>query len=149
MLLLYTLTVVCIGLLVGAELAMSVFVNPVLEKLDERARAAAIRLFAVRVGTAMPYWYIASLVLMLIETFVHRHEAGSSLLIAAIAVWVAVIVLTLMFLVPINNRMMRLEGSLPEAERRDHKRWDHLHRGRVAALTACLVLLILGCGFMR
>jgi hypothetical protein len=149
MLLLYTLTVVCIGLLVGAELAVSVFVNPVLEKLDDRAQARAIQIFAENLGTAMPFWYVTSLLLLLAETFVRRHAAGISLLIAASAIWSAVIVLTLMFLVPINNRMMRLDGSFPEEERRNHKRWDRLHRGRVAALTACLVLLILGCGFVR
>jgi hypothetical protein len=149
MLLLYILTVACIGLLVGTEFSVSVFVNPVLGKLDDEAQARTIRLFAVRLGTAMPFWYIASLVLLLIETFVQRHEAGIPLLIAASAVWSAVIVLTLMFLVPINNRMMRLEGSFSEEERRNHKRWDRLHRWRVVALTACLLLLIVGSGSAR
>lgn len=38
MLLLNTLTTVCIGLLIGTEFAVSAFINPVLWKLEERRR---------------------------------------------------------------------------------------------------------------
>ena len=94
-------TTLCIGLLIGTEFAMSVFVNPVLWKLDEVAQLAAIRLFARRVGTAMPFWYIASLLLLVSATLGHLHQPGVMLLGAATGVWAAVIVLTLLFLVPI------------------------------------------------
>jgi hypothetical protein len=38
-------TILCIGLMIGAEFAVSVFVGPVLYKLDLAAQAQAIRLF--------------------------------------------------------------------------------------------------------
>src|ERR1700710_698156 len=99
--------IVCIGLLVGTEFAVSVFVNPVLWRMEEKAQAAAIRMFAIRLGKSMPFWYAASLLLLLAEAVLRHHAPGSSLLITACAIWAVVIVLTLAFLVPINNRMMQ------------------------------------------
>jgi hypothetical protein len=55
-----------------------------------------------------------------------------------------VIVLTLMFLVPINNRMMRLDAdSWSEEAREQHNRWDRLHRVRVFALGTAMVCFLL------
>jgi len=48
MIVLDIVTAVCIGLLIGTEFAVSVFINPILRKLDDRAQAHAIRLFARR-----------------------------------------------------------------------------------------------------
>ena len=53
-------TTMCMGLLIGVEFAVSAFLNPVLWRLDQPAQSAAIRLFARRLGTAMPFWYIAA-----------------------------------------------------------------------------------------
>lgn len=141
---LYILTTVCIGLLIGTEFAVSVFINPILEKLDSRARARATSLFAARLGRAMPFWYGASLLLLIGEAAIERHARGSVLLIAASAIWLAVIVLTVLFLVPINNRMMRLDSeSFPAAAQQEHRRWDTLHRLRVAALIVAMVCFLL------
>jgi hypothetical protein len=57
-------TTLCIGLLVGVELAVSVFINPVVWQFERAAQAEAIRLFASRLGKAMPPWYIVSLLLL-------------------------------------------------------------------------------------
>jgi hypothetical protein len=55
-----------------------------------------------------------------------------------------VIVLALLFLVPINNRMMRLDAnSAADCSLREHRRWDLLHRGRVAILTTSMVCFLL------
>jgi uncharacterized membrane protein len=141
---LYIVTTVCIGWLIGTEFAVSVFINPVLRKLEERAQARAISFFAARLGKAMPFWYALSLVLLLVEAAVERHEPGILLLIAASAIWFAVIVLTLLFLVPINNRMMKLDaGSFPERAQQEHRRWDRFHRLRVIALGAAMVCFLL------
>jgi uncharacterized membrane protein len=138
------LTTVCVGLMIGTELTVSVFVNPVLWKLEDGAQVAAIRMFARRLGTAMPFWYVLSLLLLVLEMLLRHHEAGFGLLIMAVAIWAVVIVLTLLFLVPINNRMMRLEaGSLADEAKQAHHRWDSLHRLRVIALTAAMVCFLL------
>jgi len=141
---LYILTTVCIGLLIGTEFAVSVFINPVLRRLELGAQARAISLFATRLGRAMPFWYVLSLLLLIVEAALHRHQPGTGLLIAAVVLWLAVILLTLLFLVPINNRMMRLDAeSFPEAAQQEHHRWDALHRLRVLALGIAMVFFLL------
>jgi len=143
-LILATVTTVCIGLMTGTEFAVSAFINPVLARLDDRARLGALRLFGAKLGFAMPFWYGLSLVFLLIETFLFRHRPQISLLAAATAIWILVIVLTLLFLVPINNRLVKLSpDASPQEALREHKKWDHLHRVRVAALTAAMVLFLI------
>lgn len=143
--LLDVVTILCIGLLIGTEFAVSAFINPVLHKLDDRAHADAIRLFARRLGFAMPFWYVGSLLLLLLETAARFRQSGVLLLGAASGIWIAVIVLTLLFLVPINNRMARMDpGEFRGKAQREHQRWDVLHRVRVAALSTAMVLFLAG-----
>src|SRR5215472_17627245 len=104
MLILTITTIVCIGLMIGTELAVSAFINPVLWKLESVAQMHAIRLFAVKLGFVMPFWYALGLLLLLIDTFLHRHQSQVLLLALASSIWALVIILTLLFLVPINNR---------------------------------------------
>src|SRR5258708_19460985 len=121
-------TIVCIGLLIGAELTVSVFLTPVLWKLDFAAQATAIPLFARRLGRAMPVWYIASLMLLLSETITHRHESLVVLLGVATALWVAAIALSLLFLVPIANRTVRMDAyGWTESAQRENRNCDALH----------------------
>jgi uncharacterized membrane protein len=92
----------------------------------------------------MPFWYGLSLLLLVVEAVVERHEPGVALLIVAIAIWIVVIVLTVLFLVPINNRMMLLDAaSFPEEAKREHRRWTALHHLRVAALVVAMVCFLL------
>jgi len=143
MMLLDIATIFCVGLLIGNEFAVSAFINPVLWKLDGSEQASAIRLFAARLGSAMPFWYVLCFVLLVVETVLRHRESGFFLLLTASVIWAAVIVLTLLFLVPINNRMARLaSGSLAEQSRGEHKRWDKLHRIRVLALSGALICFL-------
>jgi len=140
-------TIVCLGLLVGTEFAVSAFVNPILWQLESTAQAAAVRLFARKLGTAMPFWYMGCFALLVTEAVLRRNLPGFSLLVSAGAIWAAVIVLTLLFLVPINNRMMRLEpGALATAASLEHRRWDRMHRARVGALAIALVCFLIATG---
>jgi uncharacterized membrane protein len=139
-----TATTVFIGLLIGVEFAVSAFVNPVLWTLEPSAQAAAIGMFARRLGRAMPPWYITSFLLLILAAIVRRHQAGEILLIAAIGIWASVILLTILFLVPINNRMARLTAeTISNEELRDHRKWDALHRLRVVALRGAMVCFLL------
>lgn len=141
---LITVTTVCIGLLVGVEFAVSAFINPVLWTLEPSAQTAAIGLFARKLGRAMPPWYIASFVPLIIAAIERRHQSGEILLIAAGVLWAAVILLTILFLVPINNRMAQLnEEALANAALQEHKKWDALHRLRVVALVVAMVCFLL------
>jgi len=142
--LLHIATILCIGLLIGVEFAVSAFINPVVWKLDLAAQAEAFRLFGRRLGRAMPPWYIASLLLLVAETITHRHVG---LLGVAIAVWGAAIALSLLSLVPINNRVVRMDvGGFTETGQREVRTWDSLHRVRVALLAAAMVCFLIGIG---
>jgi uncharacterized membrane protein len=138
-------TILSIGLMIGTEFAVSAFINPILNQLDDRARLAAIRLFAAKLGFVMPFWYGLNLLFLVSEAVLLRHQPGFLLLDAAIAVWSVVIVLTLLFLVPIANRMAHLTPDAPAAEAlAEQQKWDSMHRVRVAALIAAMVLFLIG-----
>jgi uncharacterized membrane protein len=140
-------TVVCLGLLAGVEFAVSFFINPVLWKLEPTTQAVLVRTFARNLGGLMPFWYLLSLLLLLLGTVLKRHSEGFPLLVAACSIWLAVIVLTLLFLVPLNNRLARLEPQeWTDETRRTHRTWDVRHRYRIAALVAALVCFALGTG---
>ncbi len=136
-------TTVCIGLLIGTEFAVAAFINPILRKLGAREELRAIRLFAAKLGAAMPFWYGVSLLLLVAEAVMRHGENGHLLLIAACSIWAAVIVLTLVFLVPINNRLARVDpDAVVEPALKEHGRWDAMHRWRVATLTAAMVCFL-------
>jgi uncharacterized membrane protein len=143
MLLLDIVTVLCIGPLIGVEFAVSVFINPIVGRLEKSAQAQPIRMFAARLGKAMPPWYIVSLLLLIAGAVAHRGTQAGLLLMIASGLWVAVVLVTVLFLVPINNRMMRMDAaSFNEGAQRDHARWDTVHRLRVAALAAAFCCVV-------
>lgn len=144
MLILDITTIVCIGLMIGVEFCVSAFINPVLWKLESGAQLQTIRLFAAKLGFVMPFWYALGLVLLLAETFFRRHQPCVFLLGIASGIWALVIVLTLLFLVPINNRLARMEDSSAfNSARSDHRKWDTLHRFRVLALVTAMLLSLI------
>src|ERR1700722_17848200 len=111
MLILDTITILCIALMTGNELAVSLFVNPAIWQLEDRPQAAILRILARSLGKAMPLWYVASLILMGIEAFLRRQQPSLPWLLVAIALWIAIILYTLTSLVPINNRIAALDPA--------------------------------------
>ena len=141
--LLDVVTTVCIGLLIGTEFTVAVFINPILRKLGLREELRAIRLFAARLGSAMPVWCCVSFLLLIAEAIFRHGEAGSLLVIAAGVIWALVIILTVLFLVPINNRLARVDPESPvEPALQEHGDWDTMHRWRVASLTAAMICFV-------
>ena len=137
-------TTICIGLLIGTEFAVAVFINPILRKLGAREQLQAIQLFGAKLGAAMPFWYSVSLLLLIAELVFRRGEHGAILLIAASAIWAAVILQSILFLVPINNRLVRTDPGAPvEPALKQAVRWDAMHRLRVAALTAAMICFLI------
>jgi len=137
------LTTVSIGLLIGTEFAVSAFINPLLRKLDDRSHAQATRLFGKRLGFIMPFWYAASLLLLIAGAILRHYGAGEILLIVAIVIWVAAILQSVLVLVPINNRLIQSEaGEFSPKAKLEHDKWDSLHRLRVAALATSMVCFL-------
>jgi uncharacterized membrane protein len=134
-------------MMAGNELAVAAFVHPQLRKLSDHTHAQVASLLAAALGKAMPLWYGLALALILGAAFEHRPlSSGPGLLIASAAIlWAATIVFTIAALVPINNRIARLNPEHPyESWRTDRTRWDRLHRLRVFLLIVSVLLLLTG-----
>jgi uncharacterized membrane protein len=135
------------GTMVGNEFAVAAFVHPQLGRLPSKAHSQTAALLAAALGRAMPLWYGLALLLIVGAAFEHRPiSQGSGLLLAsAAALWAATIVVTIAMLVPINNRIAKLDTERPyDGWQKDRARWDRLHRIRVATLIIALLLLLTG-----
>jgi len=115
---------VLMGPLLGVELGVAAFTNPIVARLPDNAfrqvRSGGSRLL----GRIMPFWYIATL----------------AALIAAAALMAAAVMLTVTTLVPINNRIATWTTDA-DVSRELANRWDRLHWIRVALLAVLWLLL--------
>jgi len=127
------------GPLVGVELGVAAFANPLAAKLPDDAyrvfRSGGSRLL----GALMPFWYIGTLA-ALIAGAVLSHDA---LAVAAVALMGAAVLLTVTVLVPINNRIGAWQSD-SDVNRDLASRWDRLHWVRVGLLVAMFIALAAG-----
>ena len=140
-------TVAVTGLMAGNEFAVAAFVHPQLKKLGDGAHLQIAPRLAGVLGKVMPLWYGLALVLILGAVFEHRPVAnGPGLFLASAAVlWIATILFTVTMLVPINNRIAKLDPEHPyDCWLQDRSRWDQLHQVRVILLIMAFILLLTG-----
>jgi Domain of unknown function (DUF1772) len=127
------------GPLVGVELGVAAFTNPLAARLSDDAyrvfRSDGSRLL----GALMPFWYIGTLV-VLIAGAVLSHDA---LAVTAVGLMGAAMLLTVTVLVPINNRIGAWRSD-NDVNRDLASRWDRLHWARVGLLAAMFVALVAG-----
>jgi len=64
------LSLLTTGLLVGNELAMALFIHPVLYSVRDEAHVRVAKPLAGRLGRFMPFWYAVSLVLAILQLLV-------------------------------------------------------------------------------
>lgn len=142
---LVVIAVVVVGLMVGVELAVAVFVNPIFDRLPQDGGLAA-RSDAARVlGRVMPFWYITSVVLTVVWATLSWGRPAVVPVAVAGALLVASVVMTVLLLVPINSRVATWSTSTAPANwRRQLGRWDRLHHLRVGVITAAFTLLVIG-----
>jgi len=131
------------GIMVGVEFAVAVFVNPMLLRLPVgsaiEARADGGRVL----GRVMPFWYIASLILIAALAVAAKGGTATGAAIAAAALFAVSVVLSIALLVPINNRSKTWTADdHPDDYREQSQRWDRLHYLRVAILVAGFVLTL-------
>jgi hypothetical protein len=132
-----------VGTLVGTELTVSLFVNPVLWRLEERAQAIGIRKFAERWGGVMPYWYGFNLLLLLAEAIVRRDSPIGTCFMPRLLYGRLRFCSRLIFLVPINNRLASRTEYRLDALTQQHRLWDDRHRVRILAVGCAFVCLLL------
>ena len=119
-------TILLCTLLTGNELAVSLFLNPAIWKLNDRPIAAEL---ARSLGAVMPFPYALCLILLGTEAWLHRHTPAEPFLLASAILWAFVIVATLLFLVPRNNRIAAAETGPDPDWLRVHHWWDTLPAG--------------------
>ena len=131
------LAVLIVLVLVGVEFSVSAFVDPSAWRLDPEPQSKLLSRFAAVLGKVMPVWYAVGLVLLVVETWLHRHTPGFAILLTASAIWFLTLLATLLFLVPLNNRV--IEGAA--GWQRVHRTWDRRHRVRIVAVAVASALL--------
>lgn len=136
-------TVVVIGVMVGVEFSVAFVMNPILNALPGDAGQLGHAHGGRMLGAVMPVWYIGSLVLVAIWAVAGWHQHGTSLVVTAAALLILSVVMSLLLLVPINNRG---KTWTPENRPADWKeqlnRWERWHYVRVAVIIAAFALLV-------
>jgi uncharacterized membrane protein len=136
-------TIVVVGVMVGVEFSVAFVFNPILNALpgdsSQLGRAHGGRML----GAVMPVWYITSLVLSAIWAIAGWHDHGASLVVTAGALLVISVIMSILLLVPINNRSRTwtLENR-PADWKQQINRWDRFHYVRVAVIIAAFALLV-------
>jgi uncharacterized membrane protein len=142
------IAIVTAGTLTGIELAVALFVNPRISRLDDAVHVRVAQTLAQILGMVMPFWYGLTLLLALAVTFI-AHPPRSTpwwLALASTVLWALIIVYSLLLPVPINNQVARWQpDSLPANWRDLRCRWDLLHAIRVVFLVVALILLVASC----
>ncbi|MFF0463078.1 anthrone oxygenase family protein [Streptomyces mexicanus] len=135
-------TIVVVGTMVGVEFSVAFVMNPILNALPGDAGQLGHAHGGRMLGAVMPVWYIGSLVLVAIRAVAGWHHQGTGLVVTAAALLILSVVMSLLLLVPINNRG---KTWTPENRPADWKeqlnRWTRWHYVRVAVIIGAFVLL--------
>ncbi|MFE5092719.1 anthrone oxygenase family protein [Streptomyces sp. NPDC056638] len=134
-------TVVVVGLMVGVEFAVAVFVNPILDRLPNDGGVEARSDGARVLGRVMPFWYIGSVVLGTVWSTLTWGDAGASLVAAGAALLVVSVVMSILLLVPINSRVATWsQEGVPADWKQQVGRWDRFHYVRVGVIVLAFTL---------
>ncbi|GAB2991598.1 DUF1772 domain-containing protein [Streptomyces pseudoechinosporeus] len=135
-------TIVVVGVMVGVEFSVPFFSNPIVNALPGdnglRARTHGARLG----GAVMPFWYITSLALVAVWAVAGWHHDGTGLVVTAGALLILSVIMSLLLLVPINNRVKTWTADNRPADWKEQlQRWDRWHYVRVAVIIAAFACL--------
>ncbi|MCK2236283.1 MULTISPECIES: DUF1772 domain-containing protein [unclassified Crossiella] len=135
-------TVVVVGVMVGVEFSVALVINPILNALPEdsaqRGRAHGGRML----GAVMPFWYIGSLILSAAWAIAGWQHPGTGLVVIAAALLIVSVIMSVLLLVPINNRGKTWTVENRPADWKEQmNRWDRFHYVRVAVIIAAFALL--------
>ena len=137
------ITATVVGVMVGVEFAVAVFVNPILLRLPAGASLEARADSARILGRVMPFWYVGSLLLTVWLAAVTWGGPAGGAAVAAAALLAVSVVMSVTLLVPIAKRSaMWTADHHPADWREQQQRWDRLHYARVAIIVAAFVLTL-------
>ncbi|MFE2100397.1 MULTISPECIES: DUF1772 domain-containing protein [unclassified Streptomyces] len=137
------ITTVVVGLMVGVEFSVAFVMNPIFNALPEDSNQLAHAHGGRMLGAVMPFWYVGSLVLAGIWAVAGRHHHGTGLVVTAAALLVVSVIMSILLLVPINNRNKNwTPDNRPDDWKEQMNRWDRYHYVRVAVIIAAFALLV-------
>ncbi|MGW2324723.1 anthrone oxygenase family protein [Streptomyces sp. NPDC001700] len=135
-------TIVVVGVMVGVEFAVAFVINPILNALPEDSSQLGRAHGARMLGAVMPVWYIGSLALVAAWAIAGWHHDGVGLVVTAGALLILSVIMSLLLLVPINNRSKTwTPENRPADWEQQSNRWDRFHYVRVAVIVAAFTLL--------
>ncbi|MFD6292287.1 anthrone oxygenase family protein [Streptomyces sp. NPDC060205] len=136
-------TTVVVGLMVGVEFSVAFVMNPILNALPEDSRQQGHAHGGRMLGALMPFWYVGSLVLSALWAVAGWHQHGTGLVVIAAGLLILSVVMSLLLLVPINNRNKTWTPENRPADWQDQlNRWLRFHYVRVAVIIAAFALLV-------
>ncbi|MEU9895982.1 DUF1772 domain-containing protein [Streptomyces phaeochromogenes] len=137
-----TVTTVIVGLMVGVEFSVAFVINRILDALPDDSNQLGRAHGGRMLGAVMPVWYITSLVLVAVWAIAGRHHDGAGLVVTAGALLIVSVVMSVLLLVPINNRSKTwTPENRPADWKQQMNRWDRFHYVRVAVIIAAFTLL--------
>jgi uncharacterized membrane protein len=140
---LQVVTTVAVGLMVGVEFSVAFVMNPILNALPEDSGQLGHAHGGRMLGAVMPVWYIGSLVLVAAWAVAGRHHHGTGLVITAGALLLVSVIMSVLLLVPINNRGRTwTPENRPADWKQQMNRWTRYHYVRVAVIIAAFALLV-------
>ncbi|MFI1186502.1 anthrone oxygenase family protein [Streptomyces californicus] len=136
-------TTVVVGLLVGVEFAVAFIMSRILNALPDDSSQLGHAHGGRMLGRAMPFWYIGSVVLGALWAVAGRHDGGAGLVVTAVGLLILSVIMSVLLLVPINNRNRTWTPENRPADWREQlHRWERYHYVRVAVLIAAFTLLV-------
>lgn len=136
-------TTVVVGVMVGVEFSVAFVLNRILNALPEDGGQLGRAHGGRMLGAVMPVWYCASLVLVGIWAVAGRSHDSTGLVVAAGALLIVSVIMSILLLVPINNRGKAwTPDNRPADWKEQMTRWDRFHYVRVAVIVAAFALLV-------
>ncbi|MFB6633790.1 anthrone oxygenase family protein [Streptomyces sp. NPDC056362] len=137
------ITTVAVGLMVGVEFSVAFVMNPIFNALPDDSNQQAHSHGGRMLGAVMPFWYIGSLALVAVWAIAGWDHGGAGLVVTAGALLIISVIMSILLLVPINNRG---KTWTPENRPADWKeqmnRWERYHYARVGIIIAAFTLLV-------
>ena len=136
-------TTVVVGVMVGVEFSVAFVMNPILNALPEGSGQLGHAHGGRMLGAVMPVWYLASLALVAVWAIAGWDNHGIGLVVTAGALLLLSVIMSILLLVPINNRAKTwTPDNRPADWKQQMNRWDRFHYVRVAAIIAAFALLV-------
>jgi uncharacterized membrane protein len=136
-------TTVVVGVMVGVEFSVAFVINRILNALPEDSGQLGRAHGGRMLGAVMPVWYLTSLALVAVWAIAGWHHPGTGLAATAGALLILSVVMSLLLLVPINNRSKTwTPDNRPADWKEQMNRWDRFHYVRVAVIIAAFALLV-------